>query len=467
MKILEIFLIYLLIQSSQGSSSSNIVFVYEHVRHGARSPLFAGGSINYVDHFGTKWEGASILTAIGKRTHYILGIQNRIKYNSLINFAKLDTNEVAIFSTNSARTLQSIQAELQAMYLPGTLEPLTEEELAVALPPIKEIPSKVFEEVKQLNHSTIINGINVFPIQFSPPKKLRLNEPEYCPYMSYYQKQLENEMQNEINSFLKDFDEKFGEKLQKYFKMSNRDFIYDFNFMELIISDEFICNYFQGSKFSEFNTQTNISIDEFFTYMTQLKDYYIFHINIDKKSGVMASSPQMRDLVKYMENIIQNKTRTPKMVIQGGHDTTINYIQYFMYSVFHIPIKYIPFASNLYFELHKNDSTESGYYIEYISDGVSLMKKDFDDFKAKVLKAVWSEEEIDNFCNNKQEETHEINSENEKYLISNMILLIVCCVSFVLISIFLTLFIYYCKKSKNHDSLYIHETILSESEKDN
>jgi hypothetical protein len=221
------------------------------------------------------------LTAIGKRTHYILGIQNRIKYSSLINFSKLDSKEIRIFSTNSVRTLQSIQAELQAMYLPGTLEPLTEEELEVAFPPIENVPFRVFEEIKKLNRSTIINGINVFPIQFSSPKKLRLNEPEYCPYMSKYQSNLESKMKKEINEFLKSFDKKYGEKLQKYFNMTNRDFMFDFDFIELIMADEFICNYFQGNNLSDFTAKTDIDIEEFFNYTQQIKNLYIFHINID------------------------------------------------------------------------------------------------------------------------------------------------------------------------------------------
>lgn len=228
MKIISLFLVYLSLHFSNNSLGSNIVFVYEHVRHGARSPLFEEENKenkDYIDHFGTKWEGPSTLTAIGKRTHYILGIQNRIKYSSLINFSKLDPKEIQIFSTNSVRTLQSIQAELQAMYLPGTLEPLTQEELAVAYPPFKNLYFNVLKEIKELNHSTIIDGINVFPIQFSSPKKLRLNEPEYCPYMSYYQSQLENKIHNDIQNFLKIVDEKFGEQLMIYLNKTNRDFI--------------------------------------------------------------------------------------------------------------------------------------------------------------------------------------------------------------------------------------------------
>ena len=97
MEISKLLLIYLLFQSIQNSEDSDIVFVFEHARHGARSPLFADGNTNYTDHFGTKWEGPSTLTSVGKRTHYIIGIQNRIKYSSLINFSKLISKEIQIF----------------------------------------------------------------------------------------------------------------------------------------------------------------------------------------------------------------------------------------------------------------------------------------------------------------------------------------------------------------------------------
>ena len=134
---LKIFLTYLLIQSIKNSQDSNIVFVFEHIRHWARSPLFADGNTNFTDHFGTKWEGASLLTDVGIRTHYAIGVHNRLKYNYLVNFTKYNSKEIEVYSTNSGRVLQSIQAELHAMYLPGTLASLSEDELSVAFPPLK------------------------------------------------------------------------------------------------------------------------------------------------------------------------------------------------------------------------------------------------------------------------------------------------------------------------------------------
>ncbi len=72
------------------------------------------------------------------------------------------------------------------MYTPGTLEQLSDEELSMADPPINNLSSLVIEELEKLDHSTIVNDINVFPIRFSSPTKTRLNEPENCPYMSQY-----------------------------------------------------------------------------------------------------------------------------------------------------------------------------------------------------------------------------------------------------------------------------------------
>ena len=115
-------------------STSKIIFVFEHVRHGTRAPPFSEGS-NYVDQFGTKWEGDSELTVIGKRLHTILGIQNRMKYSSLLNFTKLVPKEIKIVTTNSVRTLKSLEAELHAMYIPGTGDRLSDKE--------KEIKKKV------------------------------------------------------------------------------------------------------------------------------------------------------------------------------------------------------------------------------------------------------------------------------------------------------------------------------------
>ena len=107
MNLIRIIFITFFIYCTKGSDSQ-IVFVYEHVRHGARSPLFLDGNTKYIDVFGTQWEGDLILTSVGKREHYVLGINNRLKYSSLINFKKYDYQEI--------KYIQQIQVELSKVY---------------------------------------------------------------------------------------------------------------------------------------------------------------------------------------------------------------------------------------------------------------------------------------------------------------------------------------------------------------
>ena len=452
MKIFRIIFITFLINNMK-SLDSNIVFVYEHVRHGARSPLFFDGNTDYLDRFGTQWEGAMELTNVGKREHYVLGIHNRLKYSSLINFTKYDYQEIKVYSTNSGRTIQSIQAELHAMYLPGTLPKLTKEQLSAAYPPFQNLSSEVLDEVAKLNDSTIINDINVFPIQMSDPKKVQLNDPSNCPFMKQYQAELENKTRSGIiKDFVKNFAAKYGEKLKEVLNRTDED-VNSFDYIQIILAEEVICNYYDGNKLEDFFKKTGFNSSEFIQDNRESKIIYIYNLNMDEQSGVMAASPSIKDIINYMDNIINNKSQTPKMVMQGGHDDTISYFQYFMKHVFNIPIQYISFASNIYFELHKNKSESEldKYYIEYILDGITKLIMDYPEFKTKVLEAVWSDEKINKFCyppEKEDEKTDENKTEYEKYKTYTIALLSTTIFLFISTVVFLALFIVHYKQYK-------------------
>ena len=470
MKIDWIIVIFFLIYLTK-SSDPDIVFVYEHARHGARSPLFYDGNTKYLDAFGTQWEGAATLTNVGKREHYVLGIHNRLKYASLINFTKYDYQEIKVFSTNSGRTVQSIQAELLAMYSPGTLPKLTKEQIAAAYPPFQNLSSDVLNEISELNDSTIIKDINVFPIQFSDPKKVQLNEPANCPYMKQYQADLDKKARSGIiKDFVKNFSAKYGEKLKQVLKRTDED-INSFDYIQIILAEEVISNYYDGNKLEDFFNKTGFNADEFIEDNRISKNIYIYHLNMDEHSGIMAASPSMKDIINYMDNIIQNKSQAPKMVIQGGHDNTISYFQFFMQYVFNISIKYVPFASNIYFELHKNKSESDKYYIEYILDGVTKLIMDYPEFKTKVLKAVWSDEDINKFCyppekeESPDEEKDKYKIEYEKYKTYTIALVSTTIFLFISTVIFLILFISFYKKNKKYSgNLLTSGSVLKNSE---
>jgi len=472
MKIFRIIFITFLINNMK-SLDSNIVFVYEHVRHGARSPLFFDGNTDYLDRFGTQWEGAMELTNVGKREHYVLGIHNRLKYSSLINFTKYDYQEIKVYSTNTGRTVQSIQAELLAMYLPGTLPKLTKDQLKAAYPPFQNLSLEVLDEISELNDSTIINDINIFPIQYSDPKKVQINEPANCPYMKQYQEDLKTNSVT-VKDFVSNFISKYGDKLKEVLNITDKE-LNDFEYIETILAEEVLCNYYDGNKLTDFFSKTRFNESEFIQDNRLSKSIYTYNINLDEKTGIMSASPSMKEIINYMDNIINNKSQTPKMVMQGGHDTTISYIQYFMKHVFNIPIQYISFASNIYFELHKNKSESEldKYYIEYILDGITKLIMDYPEFKTKVLDAVWSDEDINKFCYPPEKEditdekTDENKTEYEKYKTYTIALLSTTIFLFISTVVFLALFIVHYKQYKTFSGNSITNDSILNGKKNN
>jgi hypothetical protein len=62
---------------------SEIVFVFEHFRHGARSSVFID-KYN-IDIYDIKWIGDGELTSVGMRMLYLIGVHIRDKYKNIIN----------------------------------------------------------------------------------------------------------------------------------------------------------------------------------------------------------------------------------------------------------------------------------------------------------------------------------------------------------------------------------------------
>ena len=452
---LIIILIILCIQF--GHSYSKIIFVFEHVRHGTRTPPFDEDS-NYIDQFGTKWEGDGELTTIGKRLHTILGIQNRMKYSSLINFSKLDPKEIKIISTNSIRTLKSLEAELHAMYIPGTGDILTEKEIKIAYPPGKDfLPKGIEIEISNLEDAAVFNKTNLFPIQFFPTGKVFINEPDQCPYMTEYRKILAKRTNESLYKFTKEFENKFGDKLSEYLGYKNNDWLYDFDSL-IAVTDNYICNYDNDKDLTDFLTKTGFNKEEFHNYTIRVKEFYLFNLSSDEIAGDLGATPHMVDLLDYMEKKVKNESyysySAPKMVIQGGHDTTVNLIQYFMFTAFNIPVKYVKFGAHIYFELHKDDNINNKYFVRYFYDGEKLLEKDYYEFKKRVSEVIWSNQKIKEFCfQEKNDKGNDDDKGSFKINVVNLTLIITNVIFLTTTIVFLYSFIYYKKKFNNSDKV--------------
>ena len=454
--IIIIFILLLFIQIK--TNLSKIIFVFEHVRHGTRTPPFSEDS-NYIDQFGTKWEGDGELTVIGKRLHTILGIQNRIKYSSLLNFSKLDPQEIKIISTNSIRTLKSLEAELHAMFLPGTGENISEQEKNISYPPGKQfLPEGIDKELSNLENAAVYNKTNLFPIQFFATGKVFPNEPDLCPYMTEYRKILAQRTNESLYNFTKNFEEKFGNKLSTYLGYENNKWLYDYNSL-IGVTDNFICNYDNGKDLSDFLNKTGFNKDEFYNYSTRVKEFYLFNLSSDETAGNLGATPHMVDLLDYMEKKVRDDSyysySAPKMVIQGGHDTTINLIQYFMFTAFQIPVKYVKFGAHIYFELHKDDINYNKYTVKYYYDGKMLLEKDYYEFKKRVSEIIWSNEKIKEFCFRDKKDKKDDGEKSFKIDIITLTLIITDIIFFITTVVFISVFLFYKKKLNKSERMSV------------
>ena len=138
-----------LVSAQPDIKNLQLIFVYQHIRHGARGPSASYNSlfIKGIDEFRVSWvgEGDGELTLIGKREHYDMGVRNRHKYGhgpnglGLIDFSTYDPEEVLFHVTDYNRTHQSINSELIGMYQPGLLKTLTEKQKNGSFPPNEKV----------------------------------------------------------------------------------------------------------------------------------------------------------------------------------------------------------------------------------------------------------------------------------------------------------------------------------------
>ena len=400
------------------------IFVYEHVRHGARGPASEYRSLfnnkTFYDEYNIHWDGDGELTLRGKMQHYILGIRNRYKYPNLLNYSKYNSSELLIHITNSSRVKQSAYSQILGMFSPTVIEPYSSIITTISkskhffYPPnynvwkykttskykkiINEAEISIQLAEKAENESkSFLTDENNLNIVYTPFRKNRTFFKRGClnhaKYINYNHRKNYKKM---IKGFL---EKKYGNQLQKFFEYENKDWLYGIH-RSFSIIDHFIVNYEEGRDLHYFLISTGINKDEFYKSCKKVYEWWLFHIFCDKKSCVMESSKLMEDLVEYMENKINNKTNDLKMVIDFGHDVTVGPMQLFMYKAFNIHYTVCAFACNIYFELHKklNTPNQEIYMVRYYVDDDLRLNINYKEFKRSVLNNIWSQKEKDQFC---------------------------------------------------------------------
>ena len=401
-----------------------LIFVYQHIRHGARGPSASYNSlfVNGVDEFRVSWvgEGDGELTLVGKREHYDIGVRNRHKYGhgpnglGLIDFSTYDPEEVLFHVTDYNRTHQSLNSELMGMYQPGLLKTLTEKEKDGSYPPNQEVwlnkskendtlYQEIIKEIESLGNKTIVDNIPVFNVHtFGPNRTFNLEN--NC-------KNLENMRMASIENktdLLYGYFLKYKEKLRVFFDFKDDSFVTNIRMMNSI-TDHYISDYKNYKDLSVFHEQTGIDLDEFMEKSGKFYHDWMYNYYCTNTTCSMESSRLMEDLLGYMERRIAIKDNTksykaPKMVIDCGHDTTVAPMQMFMYETWEdkpeygINTQYCGFACNIYFELYKTKDDIPKYYVFYYIDDDLKHVFEYNEFYDTVKKHIYTQEEIVEYC---------------------------------------------------------------------
>ena len=256
---------------------------------------------------------------------------------------------------------------------------------------------------------------NVFPVYIYDEKdlKFQLYRTEVCPGISSYVKKIRKTegIQKIYDDIYKITNENFGKYMNKFMnKTSNEiDNSFNYNFEEIkTICDSFIVDYVDGRELY-YIKKSGINVEKFYEHclnITLIMSYYNYYGKPNERTVEIGISPTFREIFEYMDKrIILDKkgipdqiiSSSPKFVIVSSHDVSLAAIDLFLESKFGIKFKRADYASSQIFELWKNIKTGK-YFVKYLINMETAGIFDFYDFKIKVLKELYSSDNIKKLC---------------------------------------------------------------------
>ena len=407
-------------------ANNEIIFVYEHCRHGIRGSLSKFKQIKIVnntfyDEFNIPWEGNGDLTLKGKIQHYILGIRNRYKYPNLINFSQFNPNELLIHVTNKSRVIISAYYQLLGMlnpiieiskndsilinnisnklYYPPNYIIWEKNKTNIHLDIINEAERSIkFIKEKNNNNNNSTNKFLDYKINNYILSKYLENRTFYVKrYCKNYQKYIEYNYINKYKDLIQDnFEKKYEDVFRRYFNYS-KEYLYNIKNSSTLV-DSYIVDIYEEKNLTNFFRETKIDKNDFYNTCLIIYEWWLYNIITDKVISMIDSSKLMEDLIGYMESNINKKNKI-NMIIDVGHERTIGSIEFAMNQIFGVDYFITNFASNVIFELHKiKDENKDKYNVEYYIDEQLKLNISYDKFKEKIIKNVWTEKRINNFC---------------------------------------------------------------------
>ena len=342
--------------------SEKIVFVFKHTRHGVRSPFFDDSNgKTYTDVFGMHWEKSGELTGSGISHAFSLGMKGHQKYKTLQD-AMTSNSQLRIKTTNTSRTKRTAKSFLEGMF-PSLF--------------VKNISSlfvELFDE-DESNH-------------------LLLSE-NFCP--SYKKMREYNKRHPAIQEMYKKINDSFGEELKLLFEEKNYDFLFNFERVHQIC-DTLISDYESYRNLTFLMKEYHIPAKSLYKMCIEFRNVSLFNVETNETISNVAVVRSFPVIVKYMEDVINNVTNHVKILVYSGQDIMIASMILYLRKVYGTPIIYPHYTSNLNLKLFQNETDPSKYYVDYYLYDDLIYRTSFEDFKEKMLKGLWDDDKIYEFC---------------------------------------------------------------------
>ena len=358
--------------------NSNLVFVFNHMRHGANSPCY-GLNDQYEDIFDQQWDGDCELTQKGFLQMFKLGKIYQQRYKELLNISNNpDINLVLSYASKENKALMTSNAFFYGMYLNNDT-------------PIEErfvIPTRNF---KKNNDTELIPIFYFGDINNCDGWKKLVNKTNINKI---------EKLNDFMTKFLKDYEKIFNIIKDKE-QMINAE--NSFEKINLFCSS-YISNYYderyKNIKIFKESEYTEDKLDDLYSdcHLFNLHKFTLIQYNNDAKNiPATILSDLIKDMIKYMDLIINSpEEENPKFVSYIGHDSTIAALQVILNRLFGVPFKMMNFGSNQVFLLFKN---EQNYEIKYLYNDELLLHINYKEFKKNILNFVKSnEKDIVYFC---------------------------------------------------------------------
>ena len=390
-------------------------------RHGARQPTRLDKS--GVDVFGEHWDAPGELTPAGKRMQFLLGARNRIVYKNFMSKRNM-AGSVFVRSSDYNRTIESVLSQMQGFFPPGEGELIANKRTRRTAHPFIDDPrGKNWKGYNSwLGMRTIKNRVETVPVHlFTKQNKFHdfFYVPYDCkPYSAISKANIKNPV---IVDFMTNFKAKYGDTLQKMAGMPDHKFMDHYWYM-FGMFDSFISDMYDGREMKKAIAH-GLDIQAFnkTSFEFAKNDILIqFNGGEDAFFARWTASILWPEVIGWMERRIAADNGgnfefkgygLPRFAFFSTHDVTVGSGLIVLNRAFGTPLYYTPFASDIFFELHRNTKGEYKVHIKY--QNLTMAIKSFAEFKEKLEAQFFTREYIVETCGWGKDKMHFFMPENQ------------------------------------------------------